>query len=328
MSIMLPRIRSQSHIITGVLLTISWLVIYLFTVSPTVNFIDSGELITAAYEPSIAHPPGYPLYILMGYVVTHLLWGEVAWRLNVLSAFWAAICVGTLFFLIVTAISYISWSRTPRTQPQVKRGRGTRSTADVVPQPKAWSTAQSPWVLVAAAGAASLLGASSSFWSRSAQAKMYSLHFFFVALLFWLALQYRWAYERDDAPAARRWLVGLVAAGAFSFTNHLMTNLLLPGLALIVFSGANVKQRIQAVLQQWRVLVPALLPLLLYLYLPLRAAQSPYMNWGSPNTFGDFRRHVGVWQYQAYFLQDPGGNIGRIITFALQQWGLLTFPVV
>src|SRR5687768_10634944 len=218
MSIMLPRIRSQSHIITGVLLTISWLVIYLFTVSPTVNFIDSGELITAAYEPGIAHPPGYPLYVLMGYVVTHLLWGEVAWRMNVLSSFWAAICVGAVYFLVLTAKSYLQWSCVPRLQSIPKRSRGSRMASNPESPPTVPRAAYSPWELLAAAGAASLLGASASFWSRSAQAKMYSLHFFFVALLFWLALNYRWAYERNDLLVARRWLVALVLAGAFSFT--------------------------------------------------------------------------------------------------------------
>ena len=80
--------------IAGALLTLAWLVVYLATVSPTVNFIDSGELITAVHEPGVVHPPGYPLYTLLGYVVSHALWwGEVAWRVNALSAFFGALAV-------------------------------------------------------------------------------------------------------------------------------------------------------------------------------------------------------------------------------------------
>ena len=83
--------------IAGALLTLAWLVVYLATVSPTVNFIDSGELITAVHEPGVVHPPGYPLYTLLGYVVSHALWwGEVAWRVNALSAFFGALAVGTM----------------------------------------------------------------------------------------------------------------------------------------------------------------------------------------------------------------------------------------
>jgi len=320
--------RLQSHVIVGVALTLFWLIVYLFTVSPTVNFIDSGELITAAYEPGIAHPPGYPLYVLMGYVATHLLWGEVAWRLNALSSFWSALCVGALYFLILSAWSYIQWSRTDRTVPAARRSRGLKTPArpDSAIEPIKMSHA--PWELLAAAGAASLLGASASFWSRSAQAKMYSLHFFLVALLFWLALNYRWAYERKDKAATRRWLVALVIVGSLSFTNHLMTNLLLPGTALLIFSGENWARRLRAVAQEWRVIIPSMLPLLLYLYLPLRMAQEPYMNWGSPDSWGDFRRHIGVWQYQAYWLGDIESNFALIQAYASQQWGLLTLPIM
>ena len=83
--------------IAGALLTLAWLVVYLATVSPTVSFIDSGELITAVHEPGVVHPPGYPLYTLLGYVVSHVLWwGEVAWRVNALSAFFGALAVGTM----------------------------------------------------------------------------------------------------------------------------------------------------------------------------------------------------------------------------------------
>jgi len=328
MSFLPARSRPQAHFLVGTALTLFWLIVYLFTVSPTVNFIDSGELITAAYEPGIAHPPGYPLYIIMGYVATHLLGGEVAWRLNALSSFWSAMCVGIIYFLILSAWSYIQWSRTTSVVTTPKRIRGSKALARPEPHTEPRNISYSPWELLAAAGAASLLGASASFWSRSAQAKMYSLHFFFVALLFWLALNYRWAYERKDTSASRRWLVALVVTGSFSFTNHLMTNLLLPGLGLLVLSGENWTKRLRAVMQEWRVIIPSMLPLLLYLYLPLRMAQEPYMNWGSPDSWGDFRRHVGVWQYQAYWLRDIGSNSGLISTYTSQQWGLLTLPIM
>jgi hypothetical protein len=42
--------------------------VYLWTLTPTVGFHDSGELITVAYTLGIAHPPGYPLYTLLGKV--------------------------------------------------------------------------------------------------------------------------------------------------------------------------------------------------------------------------------------------------------------------
>src|SRR5438874_2581174 len=102
-------LSSRTAWLIGALLTTFWLVIYLFTVSPTVNFIDSGELITALHEPGIVHPPGYPLYTLLGYVASHFPVGEVAWRVNLFSAFWGALAVGTMYMLLITLSSYTAW---------------------------------------------------------------------------------------------------------------------------------------------------------------------------------------------------------------------------
>ena len=108
-----PLLSNRERLLwlTGAALTLIWLLIYLTTVSPTVNFIDSGELITAVREPGIAHPPGYPLYVLLGFVASHILWGDEAWRVNVFSAFWGAMSVGAFFILIYRFTTY------PRPEP-------------------------------------------------------------------------------------------------------------------------------------------------------------------------------------------------------------------
>src|SRR3954471_13039575 len=170
---MLARARASSSLIlwiTGSLLTLVWLVIYLLTVSPSINFIDSGELISALYEPGIAHPPGYPLYTLLGYVVSHLLPGQVAWRVNVISAFFGALAVGALFTLIVSGVRYSQWlaSRASRVAPQPRKRSQPKAQTPVV------STESSPGgntvslpALIGAVAAASILGASDTFWSRA-----------------------------------------------------------------------------------------------------------------------------------------------------------------
>src|SRR5439155_3119742 len=112
--------------IAGALLTLAWLVVYLATVSPTVNFIDSGELITALHEPGVVHPPGYPLYTLLGYVASLLPLGEVAHRVNLFSAFWGAVAVGTMYWLLVTCASYISWLRARRVVPSLQRRKASK----------------------------------------------------------------------------------------------------------------------------------------------------------------------------------------------------------
>ena len=69
---------------------IAALALYLHSLAPTITMAngagDSGELASTAYTLGIAHPTGYPLYTLLGYVVSNLPVGEVAWRVNALSA--------------------------------------------------------------------------------------------------------------------------------------------------------------------------------------------------------------------------------------------------
>ena len=72
---------------------------------------------------------------------------------------------------------------------------------------------------------------------------MYTLHYFFIAVLLTLALQYRAAYERGDKTAATRWLVALAITLGLSFTNHLMTLLLLLPIAALLIGGTNVGDR-------------------------------------------------------------------------------------
>ena len=60
---------------------------------------DDGLFITAAYTAGVAHPPGYPLYVLLGWLGTHLPIGSIAWRVHALSGVMGALtclCVAWL----------------------------------------------------------------------------------------------------------------------------------------------------------------------------------------------------------------------------------------
>jgi hypothetical protein len=77
------------------------LVVYLATLSPTVNGGDSGEFIAVAYLGGVAHPSGYPLHALLGRLATLLPMGSVAWRVNLLSALGDAGAAVLLFRAVV-----------------------------------------------------------------------------------------------------------------------------------------------------------------------------------------------------------------------------------
>jgi tetratricopeptide (TPR) repeat protein len=117
--------------------------VYLFTTSPTVYLGDSGEFITSAFCLGNPHNSGYPLYVLIGKIFSMIPVGNVAFRLNLMSAFFGALTVWLTY----------------------------RSTM--------WMTRS----FVPAFSASLLLAFSATFWSQTAFAEVYTLHAFFVALI-------------------------------------------------------------------------------------------------------------------------------------------------
>jgi len=113
------------------------------TACPTVFFGDSAELIAAADSLGVAHPPGYPLYTLLGRLALMLPAGEPAWRMNLLSALFAGLSCGCVAWLIA-------------------RWTGSR---------------------IAAAGAGLAWSVSATHWSVATVAEVYTLHLLLVTLL-------------------------------------------------------------------------------------------------------------------------------------------------
>ncbi|MFZ1948175.1 MAG: DUF2723 domain-containing protein, partial [bacterium] len=128
------------------------LVIYVATLPPDVLPGDSGELIAASYTLSIAHPPGYPLYVMAGKVFASVVrLGSVAYRYNLLSAILAAL-TSALVFLTATRL------RVPRLL-----------------------------ALAAALG----LATTGAFWLQATTAEVYALNGLFTALMFYMAVSAR-----------------------------------------------------------------------------------------------------------------------------------------
>src|SRR5512142_2000566 len=67
--------------------------IYLLTLAPTVYTFDSAEFATGAYVLGIIHPTGYPLYLVLAKLFTFIPVGDVAYRVNLLSALFGAVTV-------------------------------------------------------------------------------------------------------------------------------------------------------------------------------------------------------------------------------------------
>lgn len=75
--------------------------VFTLTLPPSVPGGDSGELITAAHELGVAHPPGYPLFTLVAKLAIILFpFGSVAYRVNLLCGLFGAVAAALLFFTV------------------------------------------------------------------------------------------------------------------------------------------------------------------------------------------------------------------------------------
>jgi hypothetical protein len=93
-------VRTAPRLMLACALALLSLAVYAVTLAPDVYSLDSPELTTAAYRLGIAHEPGYPLYVLTGWLFSHAFpIGNVAFRLNLLSAIFACVAVGLTFLV-------------------------------------------------------------------------------------------------------------------------------------------------------------------------------------------------------------------------------------
>lgn len=256
------RRRLLPEAISAVLLGLGAFILYLTTLAPTVLPGDGGEFQFVPYLLGVAHPTGYPLYCLLGWIWSHLLpLGDAAYRMNIFSAMWAALAAA---FLFLTARRFLELSL-----PGL-----------------AW-----PVGLVVAALASATMAVTPTFWSQSIIAEVYSLHIFLVVLLLYfllasgtkrgandvLPLGYQGAFSPVTADGRARKRSLLLAACCFGLglAHHSTIVLLVPAIAITVWL---LDRRL---LSDWRLVLRGalliILPLALYLYIPWRAPHTPYL---------------------------------------------------
>jgi len=178
--------------------------IFATTVTPTVPFWDSGEFIATSKILGLPHPPGNPVYTMLGRIMTLIPIKTIPWRVNIMSSLCSAIaCLFTFLF-------------TTRALRRTFAGR----------------PGLVPWLACELGGliAAILVAGSSSFWDSAIEAEVYSLSSAMLALMVWLA--FNW-WDHVGEPGNDKMLVLIMYLVGLSTGAHLGTVLIAPPLVVL-----------------------------------------------------------------------------------------------
>jgi hypothetical protein len=294
------RIRTLQYSLPRLILLGSLLAVYLCTMAPGLSWAndgsDGGDLAAAAATGGVAHPTGYPLYLIVAHIFQCLPLGSLAFRTNLLSA----VAMGSASALIYTLVQ-------------------NRSAAS--PNNKY------PWLPGLVAGYAA--GLAPLIWSQAVITEVYGLQALLVAFILYL-----YTTPTPISPQARRCLDcwrGLILGMAAG--NHVTTLLLLP--PVIILGSINQTAEIgPGWLKSLRIdrgaffrqLGMLTLGLCVYLIVPLRASMHPPVNWGNAISWERFWWLISAQLYRAYYLQPNGSEIWwrvqSVTALLLQQFGL------
>ena len=248
------------------------LALYALTLSPSTAMWDTSEYIATAHILGIPHPPGNPLFVVLGRAWSLLLAPlglSVAVRINLMAAFTSAAAAG-FYFLVAHRVL---WGLFPPSR--CPDGGEEEKDADVEPA----RPGDGRWFHLVGAGTAVLLCATAfTVWNQSTvNEKVYTVSVLIIAVVVWLALRWRDLRKEDRGMRYLLWAIFLVALGS---TNHLMSVLPAPALGLFVLlvSPAVLLER-----RLWiRGVALVVLGLSFNFFLPVRAAQEPVINEGHP----------------------------------------------
>ena len=186
------------------------LITYSLTVEPTMSFWDCGEYIATAAKLEVGHPPGAPLFQMLGafFAMFAISKESVALMVNMMSVISSAFTILFLFWSSTILLKKIVSSYT-----EINKDNS-----------------------IAILGS-SFVGAltftfSDSFWFNAVEAEVYAMAMLLIALLLWLGL--RWEQEMHE-PKGNKWLLLISLVVGLSFGVHFMALLTIPSIGFLYF---------------------------------------------------------------------------------------------
>jgi hypothetical protein len=189
------------------------LITYWMTMEPTASYWDCGEFISVSYKLEVPHPPGAPLFLLIGRLFSFLALGDVT-----KVAYW--INFSSVLSSAFTSL-FLFWSITLFGRKLMKINTAEEFTNDKI------------WVLMGAGIVGALTYTfSDSAWFSAVEAEVYAMSSFFTAFVVWATL--KWDVIEDESQA-NRWLLLIFYMMGLSIGVHLLNLVTIPALALIYY---------------------------------------------------------------------------------------------
>jgi len=278
------------YVITAILV----FVIYLFTIAPSVVQIDSGELAAVQATLGIAHPTGYPLFTIIGYIFSLIpLPFTKIFQLNLLAATYCSAAAGIFTYTIKLCLDNLSIF-VNKQQVKALTSKNKKKKKQKKEKPQTIISERVKFISAVFGGL--VLAFSKTFWFQSTSVEVYSLHLLIITVTILMLMKaYILSFNKDEI---KPWLIFAIVL-ALGFTNHMTTLLILPGASYIYFSRFKLSQAsAKRVLIMILIFFPVLL--IIYSYLPIRASQNPLINWGNPIDMEGILRHISGKQYQVW----------------------------
>lgn len=281
------------YLIIGILIFCT----YMFTVAPTVVQIDAGELATVQITLGIAHPTGYPLFTMIGFLFSLLpLPVTKISQLNILASIYCAISISVYLYTAKFMLEHLNSFKNQNKQELKTRNKksGNKDKQKDAPQ---YFVPNNITIIISTIFFGIFLALNKTFWIQSTSVEVYSLHLLLLSLII-LSLLKAFVKADKGKSISKEWIYFSFFL-ALGFANHMTTLLIIPGAAYLYFNqnGLN-KKSLKQILIMLGIFFPILI--LLYSYLPIRALQNPLLNWGNPIDFERILRHISGKQYQVW----------------------------
>ena len=184
--------------------------VYALTIEPTVSFWDAGEYILTSSKLQVGHPPGAPLFQMLGafFSIFALEPSQIGMIMNLMSAVASAFTILFMFWTISILL------------------------VKLVKYKKDDSTSKGHAILGSALVGSLAFTFTDSFWFNAVETEVYAMATLIMAAMFYLAL--RWEQDMHK-PRGNRWLILIAFVIGLSFGVHFMGLLTIPAIGLIYY---------------------------------------------------------------------------------------------